>query len=129
MENREQIRQPEIKTEELLTLIDTVQWEQGYEFSFNGTEFFLDITEIEALQKADAEGRKEKYGLPAEYIRSTYVNGYDIYLHDTIPTQERKRILFHEILEANLRDQRFSQSQAHDITINEEEKVFGKREK
>ena len=42
---------------------------------------------------------------------------------------DRKRILFHEILEANLQDQGFSESEAHRITLAEEEKVFGQREK
>ncbi len=125
--NIEHKPQPEIKTNELLTLLDTIQWEQGYEFTFNKTNFFLDITDAETLQKAKEEGRIEKCGLPAEYFRSTYINGYDIYLHDTIPLSDRKRVLFHEILEANLQDQGFTYTQAHNITIKEEEKKFGKR--
>ena len=127
MENLEKIRQPEIKTEELLSLLDSIKWKHGYRFSFNGTEFYLNITETEKLRKAEAEGTLTRFGEPAEYFRSTYVRGFDIYLHDTIPAADRNRILFHEILEANLRDQNFSQKEAHKLTLEAEKKTFGQR--
>ncbi|MFA4818973.1 MAG: hypothetical protein WC621_03965 [Patescibacteria group bacterium] len=125
MENREIIRQPELKTEELLALLDSIKWEQGYRFTFNGTEFYINITKAGRLAKAEAEGKLAKFGKSAEYFASTYVRGYDIYLHDTIPESDRRRILFHEILEANLRDQSFSLHEAHDIVLKEEQKAFG----
>ncbi len=125
MEKQEIPQQPELKTEKLLSLLRSVRWKNGYTFTFNGTEFYLCITEKERLSEATTE---EEFGKPAEYFRSTLVEGFDIYLHDTIPKSERKRILFHEILEANLIDQGFSEPEAHSITLQEEEKIFGKRE-
>jgi|GEM_PF-2363106 len=130
MEKQEITPQPELKTEELLSMLSTVKWEQGYRFTFNGTEFYINITEAEALAGVETETERNKmFGEPAEYFESTYVKGFDIYLHDTIPEADRPKILFHEILEANLQDQGFSEPEAHKITLAEEEKIFGRREK
>jgi len=120
MENFEKIKHPEINAENLLSFIDSIQWEQGYEFSYNGSNFLLDITDAETVARGQA-------GLPAEYFKSTAIDGWDIYLHDTIPEAERKRVLFHEILEANLKDQGFSKN-AHQLALKEEQKIFGERE-
>lgn len=128
MEKQETYRQPELKTKKLLSLLKSVIWEQGYTFEFNGTEFYICITEAERLLEATTEEETESFGKPAEYFRSTLVDGFDIYLHDTIPEKDRERILFHEILEANLIDQGFSEPEAHNITLQEEEKIFGQRE-
>lgn len=121
MENLEKIKQPEIKIQELLSLIESIKWENEYEFSYNGTNFLLFIITKEDIETFDA-------GESAEYHRSTLIDGYDIYLHDTIPEADRKRVLFHEILEANLQDQGFA-NDAHRITLKEEQKIFNEREK
>ncbi len=117
----ENIYVPEIKTEELLDLLKTIEWKNRYAFSFNGKNFQLLI-----IPKEDLAEDKESYGEEAEFHISTEINGFDIYLHDTIPYEIRNRILFHEILEADLIKQGFSDT-AHEITIVEEERVFGKR--
>ncbi len=115
-------KQPEIKTEELILVIDSIKWEQHHRSSYNGTTFQLFITERERLEESPGI-----FGEPAEYFASTEINGWDIYLHDTIPLEDRKRILFHEILEVNLLEQGFDRNHAHKLTLVEEEKVFGKR--
>ena len=95
---------------ELLVLLDgdIVKWEDDCMFEFNGTEFYILITPKNELAKAEAEGKLDIYHEPAEYYESTLVNGFDIYLHDTIPKSDRKRVLFHEILEVDLRQQGLS---------------------
>jgi len=126
MKEDEKIRQPELKTEELLRLLKDIKWEYGSIFNFNGIPFQIIITNVDELAD-DKTG--EKYGEPAEFYESTEVpGGFDIYLHDTIPESERERILFHEIMEANLTSQGIKDSERHDITLQEEEKVFGKRD-
>ncbi len=120
MENPEQNRKPELHSDALLALIDTLQWKSYFSFSFNRTNYVLIIKDTETV----ARGRA---GASAEYFRSTAINGWDIYLHDTIPSPDRKRILFHEIMEINLRDQGFDQQEAHQVTLVEEEKQFGPR--
>ena len=121
MENLENIKQPEIKSEELLSVIDKIKWENMYEFSFNGTNFLLIIIEKEDIETRDV-------GEEAEYHESTMIDGYDIYLFDTIPESNRKRVLFHEILEANLQDQGFK-NEAHEIALKEEQKIYNNRKK
>lgn len=126
MEGVEKEKQPELKIEKLMVLLDTIKWEDGYEATFNGTVFCLHITPKEDLLGA-TEKELEDFGDPAEYHASTLTDGWDIYLWDTIPDARRKRTLFHEILEINLRDQEFSNQRAHEIALTEEEKVFGPR--
>lgn len=119
MKNMEKIKLPEIKAEELISIIEDIKWEDYYGFSYNGTDFLLILLDQDDIDSGNG-------GEMAEFTESTIINGYDIYLFETIPETERKRILFHEILEANLQDQGFK-SQAHDIALAEERKYFGDR--
>lgn len=116
-------KQPEIKLEELMIVIDSVRWENHYKFSYNGSDYNLFIIDREIIEKGEG-------GQPAEFFPSTEIRGgWDIYLHDTISMQDRKRILFHEILETNFLTQGFPESDVHDMVLVEEEKIFGKRKK
>ena len=128
MEAPERQLKPSLKIKELINILDKIKWENRYRFSFNGTEFILMITPKKELIEAKAKGKLKEFGPPAEFFASTYVNWFDIYLHDTISEKNRKRVLFHEILEANLQDQQIPETEAHKIALREEEKVFGARE-
>ena len=123
----EKIKQLELRTEELLNILDSIKWELGYRFYFNGTNFHIITTPADEINESVIKGERDQYGEPAEYHQSTETDGYDIYLHDTIPESERKRVLFHEILEANLQNQGFSEKDAHSMTLQAEEKIFGQR--
>lgn len=126
--DKETGRHPELKSKEILTLLDKIEWKDYFTFTFNGVGFCLIITPVDELEKTENSAEREKrFGKPAEYAESTYVVGFDIYLHDTIPQAERRRILFHEVLEASLRSQGLSESEAHAMALKEEERIFGKR--
>ncbi len=128
MNNFENIKQPEFKSEQLLSLIDTVKWEGGYMFVFDGVELTIYTSTVEELETIeDKVERKKHFGEPAEYHASTVTGGFDIYLHETIPEADRKRVLFHEITEIKLRTQGYSQNDAHNLTLSEENKIFGER--
>jgi len=129
MEKQENIQLPEIKIDQLLELLDTLEWENHYEFEYDGVEFLLIITDTEELQKAEKEGTLDEHGEFAEFSASDLVDGFDIYLHDTIPIGRRKRILFHEILEATLGRKGFPLDKIHEIASREENKVFGQEKK
>ena len=120
MEQHEQLRRPEIKTQELISVIDSIKWEEDYEFSFNGSNFLL-------LLDTEDESDPEVQG--AEYHASTSINGWDIYALETLAGEERRRRLFHEILECNIKDQGFSHEIAHQTAFEEEQKKFGQRGK
>ncbi len=124
----EGIKQPEVNIEELISLLDEIKWENGNSFKFNGTEFLMLISTIEELNEPREPG--VSFGDEAEIFGSNTVDGFDIYLHDTINESQRKRVLFHEILEGNLRHKfNLEGEQAHQIAFKEEEKVFGPRKK
>ncbi len=125
MEKQESIQLPEIKIDELLGILDTLKWKDHYEFEYDGVEFLLIITDAEELRKAEKEETLDEHGEPAEFSASDLVDGFDIYLHDTIPAEKRKRILFHEILEATLARKGFPLDKIHEIALKEENKVFG----
>jgi hypothetical protein len=116
-----QTKIPEIKVDELLSTIDNIRWENGYEFSYNGTSYLLFLL-------TPAEHEQNESNEEAEYFESTGgKDGWDIYLLETLSEEKRRKKLFHEIAECNLRDQKFSNSEAHQIALQEEQKFFGKR--
>jgi hypothetical protein len=116
-----QTKTPEIKVNELLSTIDNICWENGYEFSYNGTSYLLFLL-------TPAEHEQNESHEEAEYFESTGgTDGWDIYLLETLSDEKRRKKLFHEIAECNLRDQKFSNSEAHQIALQEEQKYFGKR--
>ena len=121
MTNQKQTKIPEIKVDELLLTIDKIKWENGYEFSYNGTSYLLFLL-------TPAEHEQNESHEEAEYFASTGgTNGWDIYLLETLSTEKRRKKLFHEIAECNLRDQKFSNAEAHEIALQEEQNLFGKR--
>lgn len=124
----EGFKQPEVNIEELLHFLDEIEWENGNSFEFNETEFLMFISTVEELIEGKDEGRE--FGDEAEIFASSVVDGFDIYLHDTIDKSQRKRVLFHEILEGNLRHKfNLDEQQAHSVAFGQEEKIFGPRKK
>ena len=108
---------PELQSEELLGIIDGMKIQDGEQFTFNGVSYYLCLLN---------QGEAEHGGEDAFFNASTYIHGYDIYILETLPPEERKRKLFHEILEANITGNLPSE-QAHEIALQEEERIFGKR--
>lgn len=117
MEKIEQIKKPEINTDELMSVIKEITWKERHEFSYNGSHFLLLL---------DNEEETDPVSDGAEYSQSTAIKGWDIYILNTLSGEARDRRLFHEILECNLKDQGFF-DKAHDLALEEEEKVFGQR--
>ncbi len=122
MKKQKRIRIPEIKVDELLSTIDNIRWENGHEFSYNGTRFLLFLL-------TPAEHEQNESNEDAEYFESTGKDGWDIYILETLSEEKKRKKLFHEIAECNLRDQEFSNSEAHQIALDEEQKIFGQRQK
>ena len=121
MKNQKETKIPEIKVIELLRVIDSIKWENGYEFSYNGTCFLLFLL-------TQAEHQQNESHEEAEYFKSTEKEGWDIYFLETLTEEKRRKELFHEIAECNLRDQYFSNSEAHQIALKAEQHIFGQRE-
>jgi len=75
-----------------------------------------------------AEHEQNESHEEAEYFESTGgKDGWDIYLLETLSEEKRRKKLFHEIVECNLRDQEYSNFEAHHIALDEEQKIFGER--
>jgi hypothetical protein len=105
---------PRIDSCQLCQIIENVKWEEGEEIEYNGTNLLLSILDN---------------SLDAYFIQDVKPNKYFLMMGNRLSTNERKRFLYHEILEANLRDQGFDNKMAHHISFLNEEKIFGKREK
>ena len=115
----EQIKKPEINLPELLRVLDHIKFEYGEEIHYNGTNFLLIPTD----ETDESDNHAE-----AVFHTSTAIDGFDIYLLNSLSGAEKRRRLFHEILEADLRGQGFEQDEAHDIAKTEEQKKFGSKE-
>lgn len=120
MENLEKIKQPEINAETIINVIENLKFEDYEQFEYNGTNFLLIF---------DKEGESPQEVDGVEYFASTKIDGFDIYLLETLPKKEQKRRLFHEILECNLLGQGLDTRTAHEIATKNEQKIFGEREK
>jgi len=106
-----------LKAEELFRFLDTLPFEHITEFSFNGTNFLLLLVDAEEIASGEA-------GQDAEYARSDEIDGWDLNVFETLSGEIRKRKLFHEILECNLRDRGYSLKDAHNIAKKEEERIW-----
>jgi hypothetical protein len=125
MKETEQERTPDIKMDELLRIIDEVKLLNSFEFSYNGSNYLIILVTQEDIINSIEAG--DEYAEENFYSRSTEIAGWDLYIKDSIKDTERKRVLFHEILETNLVDQGFETQEAHNIALKEEEKFFGSR--
>lgn len=114
MEKPEQFKTPGVDYRELNRVIENIKFEEEERVEYNGSISVLHILEN---------------SLDAYFIEGKEPNKYFLMMGDRLSADERKRLLFHEILEANLRDQKFDNKMAHHISLLEEEKNFGKRER
>lgn len=117
----EQISTPEIKTGELLKVVDGLSFEYGERFTFNESRYLLLLCTQEEVDSG--EPREEVF-----YSASTAdPGGWDIYMLETLSESDKKRRMFHEILECNLVDRGFQQKLSHELARKAEEETFGPR--
>lgn len=118
MENKfEQIKKPEINIQELLNVVDNIKFEYGEKIYYNWTDFLL---LLDTPEEAGTE--------LASFHCSTEIKGFDIYIKETLSPGTKKRVLFHQILNANLIYHGINLDEAYNIAKEEEEKIFGSRE-
>lgn len=118
MENKN-TKVPEILKGEALKVVEDLKFEDFEEFKYNKTKFLLILISAEDFSNSS---NKEEVFISA----STSTRGYDIYMLETIPKEDKKRIIFHEIIEADLRKQGLGES-SHDLAKKTEIEVFGER--
>jgi hypothetical protein len=124
MESFEGGHQSEINTEELLQVINSLSLTFGEEFEYNGSLYHLTLVE-----KEDEEIRKAG---GAMYFRSRLNDPWDIHLLESLLEADKRRLLFHEVLECNLQEQgsqeeAMSVEPAHKIAVQTEESLWGPR--
>jgi hypothetical protein len=102
----------ESKVGQLWEGLGTLDWDGYEEFEFDGVSYLILDFPPDHL---DEEG--EGWFRP-----STHIDGIDVYALETLPPEEKKKRVFHEILEAWA--QRFSLDQPHDFAIDRERKFW-----
>lgn len=117
MEDYKSAEQYTIKTQELLGFLDNFVPEEHEVFTFGGFDF-----QIIYLDEGDSDNNQDVF-----WSASTEIGGYDIYLLESLSDDEKKRRLFHELLEIDLIEQGISADESHPIVEAEEKKVFGER--
>jgi len=118
MEKLEKKRMPEIqheKLEQLMDILDTLKFEDFEEFEFDSKKFLLQI-----LPKSHLE--EEEGG--AWFAGSTYINGIDIYIVKEQSPKDRKRRMFHEVVEAKAQASGFDKETSHQYATEQEQKFF-----
>lgn len=104
---------------QLLRLLDTIQYRNGEQFTFNGTNYLLVVCTAEDIANSrDAQA--------VESICSTQITGWDIYVLDSLTAELRTRMLFQQVLECNLRDKGRSPEAARALSKTEEARLFDK---
>ena len=110
MEELEQV--PVVRSDEIFKLVSDIELEEYTPFTFNDSEYQLIWFPKEDLDK-DGE---------AWFSSSTQIDGFDIYILEDLTDKEKRRRIFHEILEADLAKKGFSK--AHEVALAEEEKLY-----
>ena len=105
----------DINREELTSLVDALELKDMDIVEYRGRNFWLQIS-------------KGLNPPAAWYSESTYVDGADVYIDkDLIPDRFKKPVIFHEILEADLRiHQNMPQDEAHRLARDEDRKYANK---
>jgi hypothetical protein len=119
MEKMEKLKTPEIHPEELLQRIEQVKWEDMEGLEYNGINFLLFWPE----KTSESDGHRDAV------FQASDVADFDIYILSSLPVLEKKRRLFHEVLEASLRRQGYNGNEAHSLAETEEQKIFNNKEK
>ncbi len=101
--------------QELLSLVKTVTFDTYKPIKFKGIPFLF-------FWSSEQDDRG--YGF---YAYSTLTGGIDVYVFEGAPQDQMERVLFHEIWEASLR-QHCDEEEAHRLTLELEEQLFGQRE-
>lgn len=109
-------KMPEIKSRELLHLINSLPLEHYGQFSFNGVGYTLLFFDKEELEGDDIAWNSASTAIEG---------GRDIYILETLSEEEKRKKIFHEILESDLYRQGFEMGQCHDIAARVDEEVFG----
>jgi hypothetical protein len=124
MKNPEVLKNPEFDSSEILSFLDSLEVNHCQKFSFGGTNFNLII--ISPGDPNDPSYSESNLNDPEYpfYTQSTLIKGFDIYIPPNLSPEKTKHVLFHEILECNLRNQGFSRDNAHEITVKEGRKFF-----
>jgi len=117
----ENIKTPKILKEEALEVVNTISFEELEEFNYDGTNFLLMTFTQEELEQNPENEREDVF-----FSASTEIDGWDIYILDSLSVEEKKRRIFHEIIECDLISQGF-ETNAHTKARQVEEEVFGKR--
>lgn len=115
-------RRPEIadeKLRELISILDSLKFEEFEEFDFDGEKFLLQILPPSHLKKKEGG---------AWFHSSTYIEGIDIYIVKKQAPEMRKRQMFHEVVEARAKGMGFDQDIAHNYALEQEQKFFTQNE-
>ena len=118
IENRERPWSPEVKSQELKLIIDSlkIDWEEVFEF--NGWKYII---------YPSTEDYPEEHGAWWSSNVTSGLGDRDIYVSINNPDLIKKRV-FHEVLECDLMKQGLDVKQAHDLAKSEEEKIWGERD-
>lgn len=117
MENFKKNEILKIDSEGLKTIVDNLEVQHGTIFTYLGKDYYLCFFPKEALTKGEIGWFSTS---------SNMVNGADIYILETLTEEDKRRVIFHEALEAAL-SVYLEGSKAHDIAYAEELKKYGDR--
>lgn len=115
----EQLKTPDIHSKQLLRTIERVRWEDMEELEYNGTSFLLFFPE----ETSESDGHRDAV------FHVSSVADFDIYILSSLPIQEKKRRLFHEVVEADLRKQGLNNEESHAIAEEEEQRIFSAQQR
>ncbi len=115
----EKTKEPEILKDEALRTVSNLKFEDFESFSYHNINFLLILVTKEDIS---GPGNQEEIFLSA----STATRGFDIYMLDTLSIEDKKRRIFHEIIEADLRKQGFGEG-SHELALKTEVDIFGER--
>lgn len=118
MENREIPKSPEVKSQELRSIVDSlaIEWEEV--MKFNGWKYVIYPSD---------QDYPEEHGAWWSSNVTSGLGDRDIYVSINDPNLVRKRI-FHEVLECDLMKQGLPVDEAHTLAQSEEEKIWGERD-
>lgn len=117
---KENLEQQEISKDDALKIVNALKFDDYELFSYEGIHFLIILCRQDEI---DSDENKEE----VFFAQSTAIDGFDIYVLDSLSTEEKRRRVLHEVIEASLIKQGFDNKTAHGSALKVELDVFGKR--
>ena len=108
--------QPEIETDLIFKTVNSLKFSNFEKFGYQGHNFTIIL-----CTQNDIDTSEDKRQV---FYSELTLGNFDLYILKTLPTAEKRKRIFHEVIEAILKTQGYENQKAHELASIEMNKYF-----